>query len=236
MEENEGRGEGEVRVNLVSSATVVAPPVTIERVLGDDYHTFRVSFGERKFRVSINKDGRTSDSIGDLANLFGEYQTKCIMAKLTSMAGNISEMMRDLPKMIDDLTAARETANERVHECMQALEQFQMLLVGNTPDMDGKEAREEAYQILRDNLAPMFKEAEAEGTWFYNERFYLWFEPERLHDEMARGQYRWSAVNWKLRNPKDYASAHSIMAEECTVFFSQRQLTGERRKGILSES
>ncbi len=53
-------------------------------------------------------------------------------------------------------------------------------------------------------MEEMFKQARAEGKWFWCHYQDLWFSPDALEKEQAAGSYRWGVVNWKLRDPKEW--------------------------------
>lgn len=50
---------------------------------------------------------------------------------------------------------------------------------------------------------PLFRRAEQEGLWFYSPYQQLWFSPEALRRQQERGSFRWGAVNWELRDPRE---------------------------------
>lgn len=49
----------------------------------------------------------------------------------------------------------------------------------------------------------MFEQAEREGLWFYSPYQQLWFSPRQLRAHHEAGKFRWGAVNWKLRDPRE---------------------------------
>ena len=53
------------------------------------------------------------------------------------------------------------------------------------------------------DLAPLFERADAEVLWFFSPYQRLWFSPDELRRHHANGKFRWSAVNWQLRNPQE---------------------------------
>ncbi len=57
--------------------------------------------------------------------------------------------------------------------------------------------------VLEENLKPLFERAERDGLWFYCSYQDLWFSPKQLRIEQANGRFRWGAVNWRLRDPKE---------------------------------
>ena len=56
-------------------------------------------------------------------------------------------------------------------------------------------------------MAPLFKEAEEKGLWFYTSYQALWFSPSELKAEHAKGSFKWGPDNWKLRDPKEMIKA-----------------------------
>lgn len=60
----------------------------------------------------------------------------------------------------------------------------------------------DAAAILK-SLEPLFREARAKGLWFYCTYQQLWFSPDELAKEHAKGTFIWGPVNWMLRNPKE---------------------------------
>lgn len=53
------------------------------------------------------------------------------------------------------------------------------------------------------DLGPLFAEAKRTGKWFYGAYHDIWFSPDELEREHANGNFRWGAVNWKLRDPRE---------------------------------
>ncbi len=56
---------------------------------------------------------------------------------------------------------------------------------------------------IKKSLAPLFKEADEKGLWFYCSYQDLWFSPDDLRSEQANGRFVWGAVNWRLRRPSE---------------------------------
>lgn len=56
-------------------------------------------------------------------------------------------------------------------------------------------------------MAPLFKDAEERGLWFYTSYQALWFSPSELKAEHAKGSFRWGPDNWKLRDPMEMVKA-----------------------------
>lgn len=52
-------------------------------------------------------------------------------------------------------------------------------------------------------MAPLFQKARAHGLWFYCAYQQLWFSPDNLEREQKNGRFRWGAVNWELRDPRE---------------------------------
>lgn len=69
-------------------------------------------------------------------------------------------------------------------------------------------------------MQALFRQARAEGLWFYTSYQGLWFSPDQLADAQANRRFRWGAVNWQLRDPherleearRDYAQAAQRLA------------------------
>ncbi len=53
------------------------------------------------------------------------------------------------------------------------------------------------------SLGEMFTRARREGLWFHCGYQDLWFSPDELEKAQASGRFRWGAVNWELRDPKE---------------------------------
>jgi len=60
----------------------------------------------------------------------------------------------------------------------------------------------EKEQITQ-GLAPLFSEARQKGLWFFSPYQQLWFSPQQLQNQQAKGKFLWGAVNWQLRNPME---------------------------------
>ena len=63
--------------------------------------------------------------------------------------------------------------------------------------------RTEVSKEIPVSLKAMFDEAEKKGLWFFCNYQQLWFSPNKLREEQNNGRFRWGAVNWKLRDPKE---------------------------------
>ena len=63
--------------------------------------------------------------------------------------------------------------------------------------------QENISKEVMDGLRPMFKEARKKGLWFNSNYQDLWFSPDELEKLQKKGQFRWGAVNWVLRDPKE---------------------------------
>lgn len=55
----------------------------------------------------------------------------------------------------------------------------------------------------RDALGALFDEARASGKWFWCRYQDLWFAPDDLEARQRNGTFRWGAVNWELRDPRE---------------------------------
>lgn len=64
----------------------------------------------------------------------------------------------------------------------------------------------QAAQITAD-LQPLFDKARREGLWFFSPYADSWFSPDALEKEQANGRFRWGAVNWQLRDPREEVAA-----------------------------
>ncbi len=53
----------------------------------------------------------------------------------------------------------------------------------------------------------MFERAERDGLWFWTSYQDLWFTPAQLREDMANDRFRWGAVNWELRDPREKLKA-----------------------------
>lgn len=60
---------------------------------------------------------------------------------------------------------------------------------------------------VAESLKPLFEKARREGLWFYCSYQGLWFSPDELAAAQAEGRFRWGAVNWTLRDPREYLEA-----------------------------
>lgn len=58
-------------------------------------------------------------------------------------------------------------------------------------------------QLAIESLEPLFRQAEAEGLWFFSPYQQLWFSPKMLRARQAEGRFIWGACNWKLRDPME---------------------------------
>jgi hypothetical protein len=61
----------------------------------------------------------------------------------------------------------------------------------------------EIAKHISDSLAPLFKEARETGKWFWCPYQNLWFSPDQLEAAQSDGRFRWGAINWKLRDPRE---------------------------------
>tara|TARA_Y100000310_G_scaffold83131_1_gene79812 strand:+ start:4012 stop:4296 length:285 start_codon:yes stop_codon:yes gene_type:complete len=56
---------------------------------------------------------------------------------------------------------------------------------------------------IRQSLDPLFRQARAEGLWFFCSYQQLWFSPDELAAEHENGKFLWGPVNWHLRDPAE---------------------------------
>ena len=57
------------------------------------------------------------------------------------------------------------------------------------------------------SLEPLFKKAREEGLYFFINSMAtgpLWFSPDELKACQKEGRFRWGAVNWTLRDPREH--------------------------------
>jgi hypothetical protein len=58
-----------------------------------------------------------------------------------------------------------------------------------------------APQTLAEELAGLIAEAESKGLWISSRYQELWFSPDELRRNNARGAFLWSRDNWKIADP-----------------------------------
>lgn len=58
-------------------------------------------------------------------------------------------------------------------------------------------------QTILAGLRPLFEQARREGKWFWCAYQDLWFSPDDLERQQAKGSFIWGAVNWQLRDPRE---------------------------------
>ena len=51
----------------------------------------------------------------------------------------------------------------------------------------------------------LIEEARRRGLWLHCTYQDLWFSPDQLEAENKNGKFRWGPVNWRLRDPHEYA-------------------------------
>lgn len=72
-------------------------------------------------------------------------------------------------------------------------------------------------QAIIMSLQALFKQAEAEGLWFYHDSKdagEVWASPEYLRMMQSKGRLLWSSEHWELRNPMGYMRSLHRKAEE----------------------
>lgn len=57
---------------------------------------------------------------------------------------------------------------------------------------------------LEEDMRPLFEQAEREHKWLYCSYQSVWFSPRELREEQSKGHFRWAAVNWEVRDPKEH--------------------------------
>jgi hypothetical protein len=78
---------------------------------------------------------------------------------------------------------------------------------------------------LEEDMRPLFNLAESEGKWLYCSYQGLWFSPEELKAEQAKGQFRWGSVNWQVRDPLECLAElqrERMRAERAIIEFVER--------------
>jgi hypothetical protein len=78
-------------------------------------------------------------------------------------------------------------------------------------------------------MQALFTEAEQKDMWLWCGYQDLWFSPAKLRKEQAAGRFRWGAVNWKLRNPKEKLAA--LDREAARITSEHSALTSRLRHG-----
>ena len=74
----------------------------------------------------------------------------------------------------------------------------------------------EMSKEFTDSFRPLFEEAEEKGLWFFTEYQQLWISPSKLREAHKNGQFRWDAINWKLRDPMERVKQLKQEAIEAT--------------------
>jgi hypothetical protein len=61
-------------------------------------------------------------------------------------------------------------------------------------------------ESVAESLRPLIGEARATGMWLYSQSLagILWFSPDELAAENAKGKFCWGPINWQLRHPQEY--------------------------------
>ena len=67
---------------------------------------------------------------------------------------------------------------------------------------------------MNKEMEGLFKRAKEEGLWFWCHYQDLWFSPDELRKAQADGRFRWGAVNWKLRDPREQVKKLERQAAE----------------------
>jgi hypothetical protein len=78
-------------------------------------------------------------------------------------------------------------------------------------------------------MQPLFEEARRTGLWFHCSYQDLWFSPDELRSEHAKGSFRWGPSNWTLRDPKEMLVSAKKELERSAERFAD--LTERLRKG-----
>lgn len=66
-------------------------------------------------------------------------------------------------------------------------------------------------------LRPLIDQARKERKWLWCHYQDLWFSPDQLAEQNAKGSFLWGPINWKLRDPQqriDEADARARDAAE----------------------
>lgn len=53
-------------------------------------------------------------------------------------------------------------------------------------------------------MEALLAQAEREGKWLHTFYQNIWFSPQELRALRAKGEFRWGARNWTLREPLEY--------------------------------
>jgi hypothetical protein len=79
-------------------------------------------------------------------------------------------------------------------------------------------------------LVEMMAKARCENLWFHSVYQDMWFSPDELQAAWDKGQFRWGAVNWILRNPAERLAqlALSIEATKRDLDEFQRRLNNAK--------
>jgi len=75
------------------------------------------------------------------------------------------------------------------------------------------------------DMVPLILEAKAKGLWLVCSYQDLWCSPYELEANQAKGQLRFAACNWKLRDPKE-----RLAELERGVKYAQQALADFRSK------
>lgn len=60
---------------------------------------------------------------------------------------------------------------------------------------------------IKEQLAALRAYARADGKWFYTLQNDMWFSPDELERENAKGCYLWEPSWWELRDPFEALNA-----------------------------
>ena len=70
-----------------------------------------------------------------------------------------------------------------------------------------------ASDEVKAELAPLIEQARAEGLWLWCHYQDLWFSPDELQAQNAKGKFLWGAVNWMLRDPQERVKQAAAAAQ-----------------------
>lgn len=78
-----------------------------------------------------------------------------------------------------------------------------------------------AEQTYAKMMKPLFEQARAEGKWFWTRYQDIWFSPDQLAAEHAKGSFRWGPVNWKLRDPQERVNEAKARADAAQAEYNR---------------
>lgn len=70
-------------------------------------------------------------------------------------------------------------------------------------------------------LRPLIEQARAEGKWLWCHYQDLWFSPDDLAAQNAKGSFCWGPVNWELRDPQERVSEAKRRADAAAAEYQR---------------